>query len=214
MFRVKICGITTAKDAEMAASLGADAVGINFYRGSRRYVSPADAVSIVGAIRGKAVPVAVFVDETPEAIGEICRKLRIDTVQLSGNEPPVIAKRIALRRIKAIHLREGLEVGAFENYPCEAFLVDAESPGEFGGTGKTLEWGRIGGTKLRKQWILAGGLTPVNVLNAIHLARPYGVDVASGVEVQPGKKDPAKVRQFIINAMKGLCIERKYQEKK
>jgi phosphoribosylanthranilate isomerase len=209
MFRIKICGITTAKDAEMAVSLGAEAVGINFYRGSRRFVTPADAISIVAAIRGKAVPVAVFVDETPEVIGEICRKLRIDTVQLSGNEPPVIAKRIGLRRIKAIHLREGLEVGAFENYPCEAFLVDAGVPGEFGGTGKTLDWGRIGGTKLGKPWFLAGGLTPGNVLTAIHLARPYGVDVASGVEAQPGKKDPVKLKQFIINSMKGLCIEKK-----
>jgi len=208
MFRVKICGITTAKDAMLAESLGADAIGINFHRGSKRFVSPADAVPILAALRGKAVPVAVFVNEAPELIEEVCRKLRIDMVQLSGDEPQVIAKRIALRRIKAIHLREGLEVGAFENYPCEAFLVDADVPGEFGGTGKRLDWEGIGGAKLGKPWILAGGLTPGNVLHAIHLARPYGVDVASGVEDQPGKKDPVKLKYFIMNAMKGLCNEK------
>jgi len=209
MFRVKICGITTAKDATLAASLGADAIGINFHRGSKRFVSPADAVPILAAIRGKAVPVAVFVNEAPELIEEVCRKLRIDMVQLSGNEPPVIAKRIALRRIKAIHLRDGLEVGAFVNYPCDAFLLDADAPGEFGGTGKTLDWEGIGGAKLGKPWILAGGLTPGNVLHAIQLARPDGVDVASGVETQPGKKDPIKLKYFIMNAMKGFNIERK-----
>ncbi len=208
MFRVKICGITTAKDAMLAASLGADAIGINFHRGSKRFVSPADAVPILAAIRGKAVPVAVFVNETPEFIEEVCRKLRIDMVQLSGNEPPVIAKRIALRRIKAIHMRDGLEVGAFVNYPCDAFLLDADVPGEFGGTGKTLDWERIGGDKLGKPWILAGGLTPGNVLHAIHLAHPDGVDVASGVEDQPGKKDPVKLKYFIMNAMKGLRNEK------
>jgi phosphoribosylanthranilate isomerase len=208
MFRIKICGITTAKDAELAASLGADAVGINFYRGSKRFVSPDDAAPILAAIRGKAVPVAVFVNETPGTILEVCGKLGIGTVQLSGNEPARTAKGIPFRRIKAIHLRAGLDPGPFLDYPCEAFLLDAEAPGEFGGTGKTLDWERVDGSKLRKPWILAGGLTPDNVSSAIRLARPYGVDVASGVESKPGNKDPEKVKRFIKNAMKELNCER------
>ncbi len=209
MFRIKICGITTANDAELAASLGADAIGINFYRGSKRFVPPAEAAPIVEAVRGKAVPVGVFVNETPEVIEEVCGKLRIDVVQLSGNEPAAIAKRIARRRIKAVHLRDGREAVAFRSYPCEAYLLDADVPGKFGGTGKALDWKKIGCLKAEKPWILAGGLTPENVLDAIQLARPDGVDVASGVESHPGKKDPIKLKRFIQNAKKGLDIEKK-----
>jgi len=209
MFRIKICGITTAGDAELAASLGADAIGINFFRGSKRFVRPDDAAPIVSAIRGRAVPVAVFVDEDPSVIEEVCGKLRIGIVQLSGNEPAESAKNIALRRIKAIHLRDCRETGAFLHYPCEAYLVDAYAPGEFGGTGVSLDWKRIHGSALGKPWFLAGGLNPENVMTAIRIAEPYGVDVASGVESQPGRKDPDKLKRFINIAMKGLGVERK-----
>lgn len=208
MFRIKICGVTTAKDAELAVSLGADAVGINFYRGSKRFVPPSAAPPILGAIRGKAEAVAVFVNESPAVIEEVCRNLGIGAVQLSGNEPEGTAKRIALRRIKAIRLREGVAIDSFRHYPCEAFLVDAEAPGVFGGTGIPLDWKGLSGLTLGKPWILAGGLTPDNVLDAIRLAGPYGVDVASGVESRPGWKDPEKVKRFIAIAMKGLRIER------
>ncbi len=208
MFRIKICGITSAEDAAASASLGADAIGINFYKGSRRYVPPAEAPPIVAAVRGRVAVVGVFVNESPAGISDVCRALGIDVVQLSGHEPPSLAARIAFRRIKAIHV--GKEGGArsFENYPCEAFLLDAHVPGVFGGTGCPLDWGHLGEDAVPpgKPWILAGGLTPGNVEDAIRLARPDGVDVAGGVEARPGKKDPDKLKEFIHNARKGFDI--------
>jgi len=221
MFRVKICGITTATDAAMAVSFGADAIGINFYRGSRRYVPPDEAAPIIAALRGKASAVGVFVNESPEVIEEICRTLGIGMVQLSGREPASLASRLPFRRIKAVHLGEESELRSLRDYPCESFLLDAYVPGEYGGTGVALPWDRIaalweesdppggGGAGQRKPWILAGGLTPENVRTAIHLARPDGVDVASGVETLPGKKDPMKLKLFIKYAKKELEAESK-----
>ncbi|MGE5188558.1 MAG: phosphoribosylanthranilate isomerase [Gemmatimonadota bacterium] len=210
MFRVKICGVTSAGDAGFAAASGADAVGVNFFAGSRRRVPPGAAAAIVRAARdGGATPVGVFVDERPEVVAAICRELGIDVVQLSGNEPAEEAGRLPFRRIKAVRLAGGFDAEALNAYPCEGFLVDAGGPGEFGGTGRTLEWAGIPGSRLRRPWILAGGLTPENVRTAIGLAHPGGVDVASGVEDSPGRKNPAKVRLFIKNALEGLNIERR-----
>lgn len=206
MFRIKICGVTTAADAAMAVSHGADAVGINFYRGSRRYVPVTEAAPIVAAVKGEAVPVGVFVNELPEVISEVCRDLRIEVVQLSGREPPAVARRLPFRRIKAVHVRDGSELAAYGDYPCEAFLLDADVPGQFGGTGKTLAWGTLAIGDPGKPWLLAGGLTADNVGEAIRLARPDGVDVAGGVESLPGKKDPEKVKVFIRNARKGFDL--------
>jgi phosphoribosylanthranilate isomerase len=128
-------------------------------------------------------------------------------VQLSGNEPPAAAQRLPFPRIKAVHARDGSELAAYRDYPCEAFLLDADVKGEFGGTGVALDWGKIGNPKPGKPWILAGGLTAENVANAIRLTRPNGVDVAGGVETTPGRKDPLKVKRFIENAKKELDIE-------
>ncbi|MGE5699492.1 MAG: phosphoribosylanthranilate isomerase [Deltaproteobacteria bacterium] len=206
MFKIKICGITSAEDASMAASFGADAIGINFYKGSRRYVPASEAAPIVAAVKGKAVPVAVFVNELPEAIEEVCRRLRIEVVQLSGHEPPAVAMRLKIKRIKAVHVRDGSELVSYGRYPCEAFLLDAAVPGEYGGTGKALDWEKIGRMAPGKPWILAGGLTAGNVAAAIRAARPHAVDVASGVETVPGRKDPMKVKSFINNAKEGFDI--------
>lgn len=206
MFRIKICGITSAEDAAMAASLGADAIGINFYKGSARYVPMSEAAPIVAALRGRAIPVGVFVNELPEAIEEVCRRLRIEVVQLSGREPPAVAQRLSFRRIKAVHVRDGSELAAYGNYPCEAFLLDTAAKGEYGGTGKAFDWGKIGDARPGKPWILAGGLTAANVAAAIRLTRPNGVDVAGGVEISPGRKDAAKVKSFIKSAMEGFGI--------
>ena len=209
MFLIKVCGVTSAADAGLAAESGADAVGVNFFRGSRRHVSPEAAGAIVRAVReGGATPVGVFVDERPEVIGAVCRDLGIEVVQLSGNEPPDEAARLPFRRIKAFRVARGIDAEALDLYPCEALLLDAGGPGEFGGTGRTLDWAGIAGSRLRKPWLLAGGLTPENVRTAIRLARPGGVDVASGVEDEPGRKNAAKVRLFIKNALEGFDIER------
>ncbi len=208
MFRIKICGVTTVEDAALAAASGADAVGVNFYERSRRYVAPGRAAAIVRAIAaGGATAVGVFVNARPEAVEAICRETGIGVVQLSGDEPPDQAARLPFRRIKAVRVGPGFDARALGGYPCDAFLVDAGGPAEYGGTGRTLDWAGIRGAAFGKPWMLAGGLTPENVRTAIRLARPGGVDVATGVEERPGRKDAAKVRLFIKNAKEGFESE-------
>jgi phosphoribosylanthranilate isomerase len=218
MFRIKVCGVTSADDASLAVEAGAEAVGINFFRGSIRYVPPLSAAPIVEAVRGRAATVAVFVDATPETIFRICGELGIDVVQLSGREPADSAARIRLPVIKVVHLEGGSDIEPFRDYPCGSFLLDASVPGKYGGTGVSLDWGvlgrTIGGPRVRfesdglsspgRPWMLAGGLTPGNVTEAIMTARPFGVDVASGVEAAPGKKDPEKMKDFVDKAKEGF----------
>ncbi len=208
MFRIKICGVTTVEDAALAAGAGAAAVGVNFFERSPRYVPPGRAAAIVRAVvAGGATAVGVFVNARPETVAAVCREAGIGVVQLSGDEPPEDAARLPFPRIKAVRVGPGFDAAALGSYPCEAFLVDAGAPGEFGGTGRTLDWGSIRGAAFRKPWMLAGGLTPENVATAIRLARPGGVDVATGVEERLGRKDAAKVKLFINNARKGFESE-------
>lgn len=214
MFRVKICGITRVVDAIAAVESGADAVGINFCRRSPRYVDPSAAGKIVDGVGGRALVVGVFVDEPPESVETVVRSVGLDAVQLSGDEPATVAARLPYRLLKAVRVTPGADLSGWSGYPAEALLLDAHVPGEYGGTGKTLDWSSLpgavsalrgpGGKPVR--WLLAGGLTPVNVLEAILAARPYGVDVASGVESAPGLKDPRKVALFIQKAKEGLSI--------
>ncbi|MGE5248340.1 MAG: phosphoribosylanthranilate isomerase [Verrucomicrobiota bacterium] len=217
MFRIKICGVTTAADARHAVDCGADAVGVNFYRPSPRFVSEAAAREIVAAVGCRAAVVGVFVNEPPDAIARICGRVGIEKVQLHGQEPAEEAARIGLWRMKVVHAAIPADADALRAYPCEAFLVDSGGPGEYGGTGKTLPWASLaarfpgvlssaegGGSGQGKPWLLAGGLTPENVERAISAARPFGVDVSSGVESAPGRKDPAKVAAFIENARAGF----------
>lgn len=213
-----MCGITSPEDAAMAAEAGADAVGINFCRESVRYVPMTSAAAIVEAIRGKITAVAVFVNELPSTIEAMCGELGIAAVQLSGHEPAEVAARIRYPVIKTVHVGSGSGLDMFVDYPCAAFLVDAAVPGMYGGTGIPLDWDLLGrtagGPYLRiggeasagpgRPWMLAGGLTPENVAEAIRMSRPFGVDVASGVESAPGKKHPGKTRAFVENAKKGF----------
>jgi phosphoribosylanthranilate isomerase len=218
MIRIKICGVTSAADAAAAAALGADAVGINFYGGSPRCVGLSEAAAIVRAVRGKALAVGVFVNEDPDVVLSLCREIGIAAVQLSGDEPAAVADRIPPPRIRSIRVGNGREHESFTDYPCEAFLLDGSVPGAYGGTGRTLDWKALGemtrspsGGSLAdimrgRTWILAGGLSPENVGWAIRLARPHGVDVASGVESAPGRKDLEMVKRFIRNARKEFGI--------
>ena len=146
MFRIKMCGVTSPEDAVLAVEAGADAVGINFFRESVRYVAPEAAGPIVEAIRERATAVAVFVNENPDRIAEICGKLGIGVVQLSGHEPAAGAARIRYPVIKAVHMENEAGLEAFRDYPCRAFLFDASLPGEYGGTGKPLDWEALGRT--------------------------------------------------------------------
>ena len=217
MFRIKICGVTRPEDASHAAACGAEAIGINFFTGSPRFVSTTLAREIVEAVEGRAEVVGVFVNASPGTIIALCRKLGIRRVQLHGDEPPGDAFRIPLWRMKAVHADRTPDLPALLAYPCEAFLFDAGGEGSYGGTGRELAWGNLaerfpgvadakspGGAP--KPWFLAGGLTPENVERAIIAARPFGVDVASGVESSPGRKDPVKVKMFIERANAGFRI--------
>ena len=217
MFRIKICGVTRPEDAAHAVACGAEAIGINFFPGSPRFV-PADvAREIVGAVADRAEVVGVFVNEPPGAIVALCGRVGIRRVQLHGDEPPGDAALLPLWRMKAVHADRAPDLPALHAYPCEAFLFDAGGRGAYGGTGRELAWGELGKRfpgivgprrpgEPRKPWLLAGGLTPENVERAILAARPFGVDVASGVESFPGRKDPGKVKTFIDRAKAGLRI--------
>jgi phosphoribosylanthranilate isomerase len=217
MFRIKICGVTRPEDAAHAVACGAEAIGINFFPGSPRFVPERIAREIVSAVAGRAEVVGVFVNEDPGTIAALCGRLGIRRVQLHGDEPPGNASRIPLWRMRAIHADRAPDLPALLAYPCEAFLFDAGREGAYGGTGRELPWGELaerfpgiaglrGAGGARKPWLLAGGLTPENVDRAIFAARPYGVDVASGVESAPGRKDPAKVKAFIERAKAGFRI--------
>ncbi|HEX7523564.1 MAG TPA: phosphoribosylanthranilate isomerase [Candidatus Deferrimicrobium sp.] len=217
MFRIKICGVTRPEDATHAVACGAEAIGINFFQGSPRFVSAVLAREIVEAVAGRAEIVGVFVNEAPETIVALCGRLGIRRVQLHGDEPPGDASRIPLWRMRVVHADRTPDLPALLAYPCEAFLLDAGGKGVYGGTGRNLAWGELadrfpgvvstrspGGP--RKPWFLAGGLTPSNIERAIIEARPCGVDVASGVESSPGRKDPGKVKTFIERAKAGFRI--------
>ena len=217
MFRVKVCGVTTPGDAVHAVSCGADAVGINFFRGSRRRVDEGAAREIVRAVGDRAEVVAVFVNEPSDAVASLCARLGISRVQLHGDETPGEAARLSLWRLKAVHAGGVVDLAALRAYPCEAFLLDAGTAGEYGGTGRELPWKELRdrfGDLLARQgtpgpgrpWVLAGGLTPDNVGRAIAEAGPDAVDVASGVETAPGRKDPEKVAAFVERARKGFLL--------
>jgi len=217
MFRIKICGVTRPEDAAHAVACGADAIGINFFPGSPRFVPEDLARSIVAAVADRAEVVGVFVNESPGTVVALCGRLGIRRVQLHGDEPPGDASRIPLWRMKAVHADRAPDLPALLAYPCEAFLFDAGGEGEYGGTGRELAWGELGERfpgivgepgpgGAGKPWLLAGGLTPSNVERAILAARPFGVDVASGVESSPGRKDPGKVKTFIERAKAGFRI--------
>ena len=201
MVRVKICGITDVRDARTAARLGADALGFNFYRDSPRYIRPARAKAIVAALPPLVTTVGVFVNEDPGDIMEICRLVGLDAAQLHGDESPSVVDAVrGLRRIKAIRVESEEDVRLCRRYRVEAFLLDAFVAGERGGTGQTFPWEIAREAAQFGPIILAGGLSPDNVADAIAAADPYGVDVASGVESEPGSKDRRLMEEFILRA--------------
>lgn len=196
MTRVKICGITSVDDALAAIEAGADALGFNFAP-SPRQVTPAQAGAIARALPPFLTKVAVVVDQE---LGPILDECPIDTVQFHGSESPEKVAGCPLKRIKVIRLRGEQDLEALAAYQgiADAFLLDTYVEGVPGGTGATFPWELASAARRNScPVILAGGLTPGNVGEAIRRARPYAVDVSSGVEASPGKKDAAKLRAFI-----------------
>lgn len=198
MVKVKICGITNVTDALMAASAGADAIGFNFFRASPRYVEPDSVVPIRMSLPPFLTTVGVFVDADVEEVRRVMEHCRLDYAQLHGVETPgKVARLKGLRLIKAIHLRGEDDLKMVEKYPVEAYLLDAFVQGQFGGTGQTIDWDLARAAASRAKVILAGGLTAANVAFAVHAARPFAVDVASGVEEAPGEKSRRLVNAFV-----------------
>lgn len=219
LFRAKICGVTLPDDAELAITAGADALGLNFYRRSKRFVSRETAVAIRKIVNDRARCVGVFVNASLVELAEIVEGVGLDVVQLHGDEPPdyVAELRAAGGRLATVPLivafrhgertypqmAEYVEECRRAGSPLSAALIDAHAPGEYGGAGKTIDWDAFRQSRPLFRGlplILAGGLTARNVATAIAAADPDGVDVASGVELSPGRKDPAQLRLFLENA--------------
>lgn len=201
---VKICGITRAEDAAAAADAGADAIGLVFAESPRR-VSVAQAQAIVAALPPGVTPVALFVDEPLAGIIATCRALGVRTVQLHGDESPELARALGdLCVIKAFRVGSQADLEALRGYPASAYLLDAKVAGKRGGSGVRLDWDLASRATALGRIILAGGLSPDNVAEAIRRVRPYGVDVSSGVESSAGRKDPAKVQAFVAAARAAL----------
>jgi phosphoribosylanthranilate isomerase len=197
MVRVKICGITNRDDAMHAAASGADALGFVFYAASSRCVTPEQVWQIVADLPPFVTRVGLFVNEEPERIREIVSVCGLDAVQLHGDESPQDCLALPCRVIKGVRPRTAADLAPLAAFPVSALLVDAAVPGQYGGTGHRADWALAREIVVRHRVILAGGLNPENVAAAVGEVRPYGVDVASGVESRPGRKDPQKVANFI-----------------
>ncbi len=197
MVRVKVCGIMNSDDAFCAADLGADALGFIFYKGSKRYIDPRDARTIISSLPPFVTPVGVFVNQDADVIKEAVETSGVDTVQLHGDETPEFCALLPYKLIKAVRVKDTVNTEEVELYPVLAILFDKHTDELYGGTGTSFDWGVLKGIAISKKVILSGGLTPENVSRAIETVRPYGVDVSTGVEDSPGKKNHMKMRKFI-----------------
>ncbi|MCI0626829.1 MAG: phosphoribosylanthranilate isomerase [Acidobacteria bacterium] len=195
MVRVKICGITNLDDARAAIDFGADALGFNFYKRSPRYIEPANAKPIIEALPPLISLVGIFADEfSPERILSIAHAIGVGTIQLHGSESPEYVKKISeVRIIKAFRVDERFDLTQLAAYRVGAYLLDAYDAKQLGGTGQTFNWDVAVQAKQHGRVILAGGLTAENVADAILQVRPYAIDVCSGAESKPGRKDLQKM---------------------
>jgi phosphoribosylanthranilate isomerase len=204
MARVKICGITRHEDAELAASLGAWAIGLNFWPGSKRRCDPAVAAGSARALRRRVEPVGVFVNPTLDEVARLVEGVGLTHVQLHGDEGPAfcaaVAQRTGARVIKALGIGSGADIRDAQRFHTDFHLLDAAAGAAYGGTGRTWDWALAAQRRSKIPLILSGGLTPENVAEGIAAVHPWAVDVASGVESAPGIKDPAKVEAFIAAA--------------
>ena len=199
--KVKICGITNLADALAAVEAGADALGFMFYEASPRFVPPKVAAEIVRALPPFVAKVGVFVNASADAVTSIVEECGLDTLQFHGDEPPEFCRRFRLKTIKAFRVRDARSLEQMAAYQSEAWLLDTFVAGKLGGTGEPFNWdlAREAGRR-NSRVILAGGLTPANVAQAVRQVRPFAVDVSSGVELSLGTKDPARIRAFIAAA--------------
>jgi len=195
---VKICGITNTPDALAAVEAGADALGFMFYEPSPRHVSIRQAAEIIRELPPFIIKTGVFVDAPEDVVVRAIGDCNLNLLQFHGNEAPEYCTQFGLMSMKAFRIRDEASLEALANYPTDAFLLDAFVADKLGGTGEKFNWDlAIAAKKLGRPIFLAGGLTPGNVADAVRTVQPYAVDVSSGVEATPGKKDHAKIRDFI-----------------
>ena len=204
MVRVKVCGITNLEDALVAAAAGADALGFNFWPRSPRHIEARRAGELIAHLPPFVTPVGVFVDESPARIRSVAQTSGVRAVQLHGSEPPEDVAplgRSGLAVFKAFPVGPGFRPQQLRRYTAaDALLLDAQAKGKRGGTGKSFDWTVARRAAPFGRILLAGGLTPENVADAVRQAQPWGVDVCTGVEKKPGVKDHKRLREFIRRA--------------
>jgi len=197
--KVKICGITNYDDAVAAIDMGADLLGFNFYPDSPRYVTPAQATDIINKLPGFIDTAGVFVNASIERIHETNAVCQLDWVQLHGDEDPDFCRSLLshnVKTMKAIRVKDQTDIERADSFFTDAVLLDAFDPDKYGGTGLTFDWNVIG--HIGKRVFLAGGINPDNAAAAVKLG-VYGIDVCSGIEARPGKKDHVKMKKLFEN---------------
>jgi phosphoribosylanthranilate isomerase len=196
--KVKICGLTSVADAVAAAEAGADMIGLMFYEKSPRHVSLQLAAEIARALPPFVLKVGVFVNPDADLVTRALGECGLSLLQFHGDEPSEFCTGFGMMNLKAFRIRDAESLRALEHFNTDAFLLDAYSASGLGGTGEKFNWDlAVAAQKFGKPLFLAGGLTPENVAAAVRQVRPFAVDVSSGVESTPGKKDALKVRAFI-----------------
>jgi len=200
MIRVKICGITNAEDARVAVEAGADALGFIFVEGTPRYIAPAAAAEIIAGLPPFVTPVGVFWDHAAGHVKAVAEECRLGALQFHGDEPPEALAGFTLPLIKTIKVGGPADLDGLERYRVAAFLLDSPARWSDGERREPIPWELARRVPRRHPVILSAGLTPDNVARAIAVARPWGVDVDSGVEDRPGTKSPDKVRRCVVAA--------------
>ena len=198
MTKIKICGITNLNDALDAVRLGADALGFVFYPGSKRYIEPVKAKEIADSLPPFVKKVGVFSNEKADVVREISGMVNLDLLQIHGDETPGYCDSLDSPYIKAFRLKDENTLGEVNQYNTNYILFDTYSADEYGGTGRAFDWDILKNHPFENKYvILSGGLNPGNIKEAVNLLQPYAVDVSSGVEESPGKKDIGKIKKFI-----------------
>lgn len=196
--KVKVCGVRTLEEAEAALESGADAIGFNFWPQSRRYIAPRAAAEVISRLSPVASTVGVFVNEEMNRVVDLSSELRLSAVQLHGDESPDFCAALgSIKTIKAIRVGQDFDLGIIQRYPVSMVLLDSSIQGSYGGTGQRFDWRIAIEAKRFARIILAGGLKTENVWEAITHVRPAAIDVCSGVEAEPGRKDFDKLRSFM-----------------